>query len=53
MGLTCWASLASAAWIRYSCRHLRVPVKGSSLLAEETVRVDPVRLREVFPEFAG
>lgn len=50
MGLTCWASLASALWIRFSCRNLRVPIKGSRWLAEETVLVDPSRLREVFPE---
>ncbi len=53
MGLTCWASLASAAWTRFSCRHLRVPIKGSRWLAEETVLVRPNRLREVFPELAG
>lgn len=29
LGLTCGASLASAAWTRFSCAHLRVLFKGS------------------------
>lgn len=50
LGLACGASLASAAWTRFSCCHLRVPINGSRWLAEETVLVPSSRLKEVFPE---
>jgi len=49
LGLACGASLASAAWTRFSFAHLRVPIKGSRWLAEETVLVPSSRLRELFP----
>ena len=48
LGLACGASLASAAWTRFSFAHLRVPVKGSRWLAEETVLVPNSRLKELF-----
>jgi hypothetical protein len=49
LGLACGASLASAAWTRFSCAHLRVPVRGSRWLEEETVLVPASRLEELFP----
>lgn len=49
LGLACGASLTSAAWTRFRRCHLRVPVKGSWWLAEETVLVSPSQLRELFP----
>lgn len=49
LGLACGASLLSAAWTRFSCAHLRVPVRGSRWLAEETVLVPPSRLKYLFP----
>lgn len=49
MGFTCWASLIAAAWTRFSCAHLRVPIKGGRLLVEETVLVPSSRLKELFP----
>ncbi|MCJ7663887.1 MAG: hypothetical protein MUO24_06565 [Desulfobacterales bacterium] len=49
LGLACWASLASAAWTRFSCAHLWVPIKGSKWLAKETVLVPSSRLKELFP----
>jgi len=52
LGLGCGASLASAAWTRFSCWHLRVPVKGSRWLAEETVLVPRSRIRELFVDDA-
>ncbi len=50
LGLACSASLASAAWTRFRCCRLRVPVKGSWWLAEETVLVSPSQLKELFPD---
>jgi hypothetical protein len=49
LGLTCGASLASAAWTRFTCVHLRVPIKGSGWLVEETILVPASRLKELFP----
>lgn len=49
LGLACGASLASAAWTRFSCAHLWVPIKGSKLMAKETVLVHSSRLKELFP----
>lgn len=49
LGLACAASLASAAWTRFYRCQLRVPVKGSWWLAEETVLVSPSQLKELFP----
>jgi hypothetical protein len=49
LGLACGASLASAAWTRFSCAHLWVPIKGSRWLAKETVLVPSSRLKELFP----
>jgi len=49
LGLACGASLVSAAWTRFSCVHLRVPIKGSRWLAEETVLIPTFRLNELFP----
>jgi hypothetical protein len=49
LGIVCWASLAAAAWTRFSCTHLRVPVKGSRWIAEETVLIPNTRLNELFP----
>lgn len=48
-GLACAASLGSAAWTRFSCAHLRVPIKDSRWMAEETVLVRNSRLNELFP----
>ena len=50
IGLACGASLASAAWTRFACYHLRVPVSGSKW-REEAVLVKSSRLKELFPEF--
>ncbi len=49
LGLACGASLASAAWTRFSFCHLRVPVKDSRWLAEETVLIPLSRMKELFP----
>lgn len=49
LGLACGASLVSAAWTRFFRVHLRVPVRGSRWLAEETVLVPFSRLKELFP----
>ena len=49
LGIVCWVSLAGAAWTRFSYTHLRVPVKGSRWLAEETVLIPNARLNELFP----
>ncbi|MCJ7547820.1 MAG: hypothetical protein MUP30_13560, partial [Deltaproteobacteria bacterium] len=49
LGLACGASLASAAWTRFSFAHLWVPSQGSGWLAKETVLVSSSRLRELFP----
>jgi len=46
-GVACWASLASAAWTRYACRHLRIPVRGKKWF-EESVLVHRSRIRELF-----
>lgn len=48
-GLACWASLASAAWTRFSCRHLRVPIKGSKWF-EESVLVRRKQIRKLYPD---
>jgi hypothetical protein len=49
LGLASGASLASASWTRFFRRHLRVPVKNSRWLAEETVLVSPSQYRHLFP----
>jgi len=49
LGLASGVSLASAAWTRFFRRHLRVPVKNSRWLAEETVLVSPSQYRHLFP----
>jgi len=49
LGLACWASLGSAAWTRFTCRSLRVPIKGSRWRAEETVLIPRSRMKELFP----
>jgi hypothetical protein len=49
LGLACFGSLASAAWTRFRCAHLRVPLKGSRWMAEETVLIPVSRLPELFP----
>lgn len=48
LGLASAASLASASWTRFFRRHLRVPVKNSRWLAEETVLVSPSQYRHLF-----
>ncbi len=53
LGFACGASLACAAWTRFRRCHLRVPVKGSRWLAQETVLVPPSRLKELFPALIG
>lgn len=47
-GIVCGASLASASWTRFYCRHLRVPILGSKW-TEESVLVLSSRLKELFP----
>jgi len=47
-GLACWASLTSAAWVQFRYVHLRVPVRGSKLMAEETVLLSPAQGEELF-----
>jgi hypothetical protein len=49
LGFACGASLASAAWTRFSRAHLRVPIKGSRWWAEETVLIPSSHLKELFP----
>jgi hypothetical protein len=46
-GLALGASLASAAWTTFFRKHLRVPVKGSRWLAEETVLVTREQCRDL------
>ena len=46
-GLSLGASLACAAWTTFFRKHLRVPVKGSRWLAEETVLVTGEQCREL------
>jgi hypothetical protein len=41
LGVTAAASLASACWTIFFRRHLRVPVRNSRWIAEETVLVSP------------
>lgn len=53
LGITCGLSLASAVWTRYFRCNLRVPVRGSKWLAEETVLVTPAQLKELFPVSEG
>jgi hypothetical protein len=47
LGIACWASLASAAWTRFRCVHLRVPIKGSKW-TEESVLIPRSRIQELF-----
>jgi len=49
LGVTSGGSLASASWTRFFRRHLRVPVKNSRWLAEETVLVSSQQYRLLFP----
>ncbi|MEN6465116.1 MAG: hypothetical protein ABFD62_08050 [Syntrophaceae bacterium] len=49
LGVASGASLVSASWTRFFRRHLRVPVKNSRWLAEETVLVSPSQYRHLFP----
>jgi len=48
-GLVCGVSLVSAAWTRFRCCHLRVPVKGSKW-TEESVLIPSSRVNELFTE---
>ena len=48
LGLTCGASLVSAAWTRFACAHLRVPIKDGWFMAEETVLLPISRMQELF-----
>ncbi|MGD0400912.1 MAG: hypothetical protein ABSC04_18605 [Syntrophobacteraceae bacterium] len=50
-GLTCGASLISAAWTMFACAHLRVPVKGRRFMAKETVLLPTSRMQELFSLF--
>lgn len=45
LGLTCFGSLASAAWTRFRCAHLRIPLHGVRWMAEETVLIPASRLK--------
>jgi len=47
-GLTCGASLVSAAWTRFACAHLRVPIKNRRLMVKETVLLPISRMQELF-----
>ncbi len=47
-GLTCGASLVSAAWTRFACAHLRVPIKNGRLMVKETVLLPISRMQELF-----
>lgn len=47
-GIAFFASLISAAWTRFARVHLRVPVKGSRWLAEETVLLTSAQCKELF-----
>lgn len=38
LAMACWGSMASAAWTRFRCAHLRIPIKGSKW-TEESVLV--------------
>jgi hypothetical protein len=51
MGLTCWASLFAAAWTRFACAHLRVPIKNGRIMVEETVLLPSSRMQELFSLF--
>jgi hypothetical protein len=53
LGLASACSLACAAWTRFHCVHLRVPIKGGWLMAEETVLISNLRIGELFPEGLG
>ncbi len=48
-GLVCGASLVSAAWTRFCCCHLRVPIKGSKW-TEESVLISSSRVKELFAQ---
>ena len=50
-GLTCGASLVSAAWTIFGCAHLRVPIKGRRFTAQETVLLPASRMHEFFSLF--
>jgi hypothetical protein len=47
-GLTCGASLVSAAWTRFACAHLLVPIKNGRLMVEEKVLLPISRIQELF-----
>lgn len=48
LGLVCLASLLAAAWTRFACVHLRLPLtKG--WMVEETVLVRPPQFKALFP----
>ncbi len=47
LGIVCVASLASAAWTRFYCIHLRLPIKGSKW-TEESVLLHSSRLKKLF-----
>lgn len=48
-GLVCGVSLVSAAWTRFYCSHLRVPIKGSKW-TEESVLIPASRYKELFTQ---
>jgi len=50
-GLTCGASLVSAARTTFACAHLRVPIRNRWLTAEETVLLSTIRTQELFSIF--
>ena len=50
LGLACGTSFACAVWTSFRRCHLRVPVRGSRWLAEETVLVTPSQLKRLYPE---
>ncbi len=50
-GLTCGASLVSAAWTIFACAHLRVVIKGRRFMAQETVLLPTSRMQELFSVF--
>lgn len=50
-GLTCRASLVSAARTMFTCAHLRVPIKNRWLMAEETVLLPTSGMQELFSLF--
>jgi drug/metabolite transporter (DMT)-like permease len=49
LGVASGVSLASAAWTTFFRRHLRVPVRNSRWLAEETVLLSAGQFKILFP----